>query len=260
VSDDFELELKQIFLEEAVQILEDAEAAFLNLETDPSPATIDEIFRIAHTFKGSSKAAGFEEIGQFTHEFETLLTKFRSGEFNVNQAAVSLFLRSLDHIRLMVDGLRADLAATFDSSALIAEIVGFGPDTSTQIEEEGSAEAAAEETMASMSDEEAMAALAEMDSPIFEHEATTQTESIAVPSADAFDDEPEDTFMEATLSTVDEVRGQNQTEDWQKEGDWELKFSEALSSFSGSETQASAPKVAQDKKPTPAPKKANPRS
>ncbi len=121
--DDFEKELKVGFLEEASQLLADAEQCFLALESNPQDgAMLDKIFRLAHNLKGSSKAVGFEDIGVFTHRFESFLLKVKNGEIPVSSSVISLLLVCNDHIRSMVDILKADLDARIDSSALMEQI------------------------------------------------------------------------------------------------------------------------------------------
>lgn len=121
--DDFEREMKTGFLDEAAQMLTDVEQSFLVLETDPSnAATIEKIFRLAHNLKGSGRAVGFEELAEFTHKFESLLLKLKTKEIAVEPAVVGLLLRCKDHISVMVEGLRQDLGARFDSRALMGEL------------------------------------------------------------------------------------------------------------------------------------------
>ncbi len=121
--DDFEKELKLGFLEEASQLLADAEQCFLALESNPQDGPmLDKIFRLAHNLKGSSKAVGFEDIGVFTHRFESFLLKVKNGEIPVTSSVISLLLVCNDHIRSMVDTLKGDLDARIDSSALMERI------------------------------------------------------------------------------------------------------------------------------------------
>jgi two-component system chemotaxis sensor kinase CheA len=121
--DDFEKELKLGFLEEASQLLTDAEQCFLALESNPQDgAMLDKIFRLAHNLKGSSKAVGFEDIGVFTHRFESFLLKVKNGEIAVSSSVISLLLVCNDHIRSMVDTLKGDLDARIDSAALMERI------------------------------------------------------------------------------------------------------------------------------------------
>lgn len=121
--DDFERELKTEFLEEASELLDGVEQAFLNLEADPaSEEVINQIFRFVHNLKGTSRAVGFGEVAEFTHELENLILKIKNKEMVPGSEAVSLLLRCNDHIANMVNGLKDDLEAKFQSDPLILEI------------------------------------------------------------------------------------------------------------------------------------------
>ncbi len=138
--DDFEHELKMGFLEEATQLLSEAEQCFLIIESSPNDtATLEKLFRIAHNIKGSSKAVGFDGLGAFTHEFETFMLKCKSGQIPIRGETISLLLRCNDHIKQFIDLLKSDVAAVLDSASLIAEIQNFqvsevDSDTSSQSE------------------------------------------------------------------------------------------------------------------------------
>lgn len=124
--DDFDRELKLGFLEEAEQGIADVEQCFLALEQNPSDQeNLNKVFRLAHNLKGSSKAVGFDEFGAFTHQFESFILKVKNGQLSASARAVSLMLRCSDHIVEIIHGLRADLAATFDSTGLLAEMSSF---------------------------------------------------------------------------------------------------------------------------------------
>ena len=121
--DDFEKELKVGFLEEASQLLADAEQSFLSLEASPDDSAIlDKIFRLAHNFKGSAKAVGFEAMGAFAHVFESLLLKVKNGEVAKSTGVISLLLRCNDHLNLSVKALQADINAVVDGSQLLVEL------------------------------------------------------------------------------------------------------------------------------------------
>lgn len=127
--DDFEKELKAGFLEEAKQAVADVEACFLMLESNPTEEdNLNKIFRLAHNLKGSSKAVGFDEFGEFTHKFESFILRIKNREIQANQNSVSLLLRANDHVREMIDGLIADLSATFDSEQLLSEMTNYSDD------------------------------------------------------------------------------------------------------------------------------------
>lgn len=122
--DDLELELKVGFLEEADQLLADAEQCFLEIEQKPQDQEIiNQLFRLAHNLKGSAKAVGFAQLGEFTHLLESLLLKIKGGEVTVTTTVVNLLLACKDQLQFMLDGLRADLNATFDCEDLSRRLV-----------------------------------------------------------------------------------------------------------------------------------------
>ena len=73
--DELEKELKEDFLEEATDLMEEFEQVFLDLEQDSSPEVLDKIFRFAHNLKGTSRAVVFGQVAEFTHELENLILK-----------------------------------------------------------------------------------------------------------------------------------------------------------------------------------------
>lgn len=124
--DDFERELKIGFLEEASQAVSDVEQCFLALETDPNNTeNLNKIFRLAHNLKGSSKAVGFDQFGAFTHEFETFILKIKNGVLPASPSVINLLLRSNDFILNMIEGLKENLDAQFNTEALLNELTNF---------------------------------------------------------------------------------------------------------------------------------------
>ena len=122
--EDFEKELKLDFLEEATQLLESTEQAFLQLEDDlHNKELIDEIFRFAHNLKGTSRAVGFGVVAEFTHEVENLILKIKQDEVEITDSIVSILLESNDHISEMIGELKDDFDATFESAELISKII-----------------------------------------------------------------------------------------------------------------------------------------
>ncbi|MBX2986845.1 MAG: chemotaxis protein CheA [Bdellovibrionaceae bacterium] len=120
---DFDVELQTIFLEEAQSSLADTEQCFLRLEQDPSDAeNLGKIFRLAHNLKGSSKAVGFDQLGEFTHHFETFILKIKNNELAASPPVVSFLLRCNDFLTQMIDGLKQDLKKQFDIHPLIQEM------------------------------------------------------------------------------------------------------------------------------------------
>ena len=121
--DEFEKEVKLDFLAEAMQLIDDTEKAFLALESEKTNVElINQIFRLAHNLKGTSRAVGFGEVAEFTHEFENLILNIKEGKIDITDAIVSLLLECNDHVRLMIRMLNMDLNSTFDSREIIEKI------------------------------------------------------------------------------------------------------------------------------------------
>ncbi|MBL8469264.1 chemotaxis protein CheA [Methyloversatilis discipulorum] len=92
-----------VFLEEADELLGRMEEALLGLETaHDARARIDEIFRAAHTIKGTSGVFGFDEVVAFTHDVESVLDRARDSKIDVDSECIGLLLRCKDHIARLV--------------------------------------------------------------------------------------------------------------------------------------------------------------
>ncbi|HHW45059.1 MAG TPA: chemotaxis protein CheA [Desulfotomaculum sp.] len=118
-------DLKEIFLEEAGDLLVQIEPLVLELEKEMSPELLDELFRIVHTLKGSAGIAGVRGIGELTHRLEDLLDGLRSGEIEAGPGLVDLLLVGFDYVRAMV----TDLAGGQDlppPQELLEEIAAYG--------------------------------------------------------------------------------------------------------------------------------------
>lgn len=95
---------RQIFREEAYDLLAELEDALLELEQAPDDLDlVNQIFRALHTIKGSGSMFGFEDIAEFTHEVETVFDMIRNENLAVTQNLCSLSLRARDHIRKMLE-------------------------------------------------------------------------------------------------------------------------------------------------------------
>lgn len=92
--------LRQIFIEEANEIIEKMDVDILNYEESPSDkALLNEIFRGVHTLKGSANAFNFSRLGEFVHHFEDVLDYFRNSDTIPQSNDVDLFLESVSVIK-----------------------------------------------------------------------------------------------------------------------------------------------------------------
>ncbi|WP_319466588.1 chemotaxis protein CheA [uncultured Pseudodesulfovibrio sp.] len=115
---------RQIFKEEAYDLLGELEGALLELEENPDDMdVVNQIFRALHTIKGSGAMFGFEDIAEFTHEVETVFDMVRNGNLPVSQTLCNLALKSRDYIRSMLDS--TDDANVVDPEEMQEILVGL---------------------------------------------------------------------------------------------------------------------------------------
>lgn len=100
-----------VFLDEANEQIELLESAILELEHDATPDVLQEIFRAAHTLKGSSRAMGFTSMGELTHAMEDVFDRMRHGELTATQSVVDALFEGLDALKRQL----AEVAATNDT-------------------------------------------------------------------------------------------------------------------------------------------------
>lgn len=99
----------QTFFAEAEDLLNSMEAALLRLdEGDKDVETINEIFRAAHTIKGSAGLFGLDDIVSFTHIVENVLDRARDGKITITSDLLSIFLPCRDHIAVLVENARQE--------------------------------------------------------------------------------------------------------------------------------------------------------
>ena len=95
---------KELYREEAYELLEVLEESLLELERNPADMeTVGRVFRAMHTIKGSGAMFGFDAIAAFTHTIETVYDLVREGALNVTQELISLTLEACDRIKSMLD-------------------------------------------------------------------------------------------------------------------------------------------------------------
>src|SRR5437660_12408192 len=73
------------------------------MEKDPTNTdTIHQLFRAAHTLKGSAYTVGFQAIGDLTHHLEDIMGAIRDGKMQVTAELTDLFFRAVDEVRLLL--------------------------------------------------------------------------------------------------------------------------------------------------------------
>jgi chemosensory pili system protein ChpA (sensor histidine kinase/response regulator) len=96
-------EVLSYFAPEAQEYLESLEAQLLRLEKEQhNPEVINQLFRTAHTLKGSAYTVGFQSIGDLTHYVEDFMGAVREGRIKILPWHTDVLLRSVDVVRLLM--------------------------------------------------------------------------------------------------------------------------------------------------------------
>jgi two-component system chemotaxis sensor kinase CheA len=120
---------KQLFIDEARELLESMEQCLLEVESGEVSIGdhIDAVFRAAHTIKGSAGLFGFDDIVAFTHNVETVLDKVRDHKLELTPDLLSLLLDCQSHMGQLVQAV-VDTQAEVDKeagSALLQQLLAF---------------------------------------------------------------------------------------------------------------------------------------
>ncbi len=98
-----EKELLEFFLTEAEELLIQLEEGFLKLDKNPSDREgIQDLFRTAHTLKGSAALVKLNTLSELAHKIEDVLEGVTKGRITVTKKIVDWFLNSLDAIKYMI--------------------------------------------------------------------------------------------------------------------------------------------------------------
>ena len=96
-------EVLSYFAPEAQEYLESLEAQLLRLEKEPHNSdVIDQLFRTAHTLKGSAYTVGFQSLGDLMHYVEDFMGAVREGRVKILPGHTDVLLRSVDVVRLLM--------------------------------------------------------------------------------------------------------------------------------------------------------------
>lgn len=116
-------ELLGVFLAEAEELLESLDRSNAALERNPHdiPATA-ELKRVLHTLKGSARMAGLDDIGEVSHQLETMFEKVERGERRVDEDFFARLHATSDGLHMALDDLRRGQIP--NTQALLADLGG----------------------------------------------------------------------------------------------------------------------------------------
>jgi len=93
-------QLVQGFMDEAAELIIKMEESLLVLEQDAgNKESIDSVFRVMHTLKGSGGMFGFTSVTSFTHLLENIYDKIRADKLQLSKEILDLTFNSVDLIK-----------------------------------------------------------------------------------------------------------------------------------------------------------------
>ncbi len=112
------------FLIEADELISSLDNNLVELETQPENLDLlNEIFRAAHTIKGTSSFLGFEQVTGLTHKMEDILNKLRKSELKVTQGIMDLLLESLDILKVLIANVKEHKDEELNLDSIINRLV-----------------------------------------------------------------------------------------------------------------------------------------
>jgi len=115
-----------MFLAEGREHLQELNLAVVRIEEKPDDqATVDEIFRIAHSLKGMSATMGFAHMAELTHAMEDVFELLRQRTDGIAREAIDVLFVCLDALSAATDSIEADGEEKLDPAPLIDKLHGL---------------------------------------------------------------------------------------------------------------------------------------
>jgi len=116
---------KQLFIEEAREHIDNLTKGLLIIEKDPSNIeAINNLFRSAHTLKGSSAMMGLKDIATLTHAMEDVFDGLRKGE-KVTTDLINVLLECIDALTYRLDKWQSGIEDEIDVNPLLQKLKLF---------------------------------------------------------------------------------------------------------------------------------------
>ncbi|MCZ2108994.1 MAG: chemotaxis protein CheA [Dehalococcoidia bacterium] len=115
----------KLFSEEAEEQIELLDTILVQLEGVPDPDLVQQIFRAAHTLKGSSATIGHKKMANLTHAMETVLDSVRQGLRTPNPHMVDALLAGVDALRILAQEVVTRIDSGLETTALEADLLGI---------------------------------------------------------------------------------------------------------------------------------------
>lgn len=99
----------QVFYDETAEHLSTMESLLLYLDPqDPDPEQLDDLYRAAHSIKGSGGTFGFSELSGLAQEMASVIESARSGRIKLSETVVGTLLEACGALRALLAGYRSE--------------------------------------------------------------------------------------------------------------------------------------------------------
>jgi two-component system chemotaxis sensor kinase CheA len=114
----------EIFLDETKEHLQSLNEQLLILEKEPeNEATINEIFRAAHSLKGMAGTMGYKRMQRLTHDMENIFSEIRNGKMKVTADLVDVLFQCLDALEGYLETIQETAGeGTNDNEPIITQL------------------------------------------------------------------------------------------------------------------------------------------
>ena len=111
----------EIFIDETKEHLQNLNDLLLVLEKEPEDkATINEIFRAAHSLKGMAGTMGYKRMQNLTHNMENVFSEIRNDKMKVTASLIDTLFQCLDALESYLNNIQeASDEGTEDKEAII---------------------------------------------------------------------------------------------------------------------------------------------
>lgn len=134
-------ELRELFKIESQEHIQALEKGVLRLEADPSDkAILEEVFREAHSLKGSARMVGVRDVEIISHRIEDILGSVRKGSASVTSELVDNICRALDGIKGLVSEAVTGLPSGVEAGGIIESLEKGGSQKKTPDAQAGTTE------------------------------------------------------------------------------------------------------------------------
>ncbi len=114
------------FLVEAEELVNSLDNNLVTLEEKPNDLELlNEIFRAAHTIKGTSGFLGLDKITSLTHEMEDVLNKLRKEELKVTSGIMDVVLESVDILKILLEDVSQGRESDLDIEAVRTKLIAI---------------------------------------------------------------------------------------------------------------------------------------